>query len=400
MENSIANYLAQNFGSIAVLFTAIAAIIYSTKEFFTKKQAKIEYLKSFEQTIAQLASSNPETQLSAAILLRRFLRIKFWLKPFLHDETINVISSLLRTLPTGIYQKTLGDGLAYVTGEGLNHKDMQKTNLQNIYLGNKLSRIQCKETDFYMADLSYALLEHIDGEQIIFYDAILMSANIKNSDFRYANFVGADLTNVFFKNVKLFGADFTNAINIPNEIQCKLKDGIYQDERPVTTHRKAYKGTIFFSMPGVMTKREELIVQAYKKILIERGFNVIYYEKDDYPKYGQFNTIRKRIMSSSGVIAFGFKQINIELGIYRPTTETEEKLENKWLSTPWSDIEVGMALMKGLPILLVHDKEITSGVFDNVLSEYFVGEIPSEFDIRKINTNRTFESWVKKIERQ
>lgn len=356
-------------------------------------------MKSFEQTIAQLASPNPETQLSAAILLRRFLHIRFWCKPFLHDETINVISSLLRTLPTGIYQKTLGDGLAYVKGRGLSHMDMQKTNLQNIYLGNKSSNIRCCNTDFYMADLSYALLEHIDGKQIIFYDAILMSANIKDCDFRNANFVGADLTNTLFKNVKLFGANFTNATNIPMEIKLNLEHGIYKDKEAVTTCRKEKSGTIFFSMPGVMTKREELIVQAYKNLLIKRGFKVIYYEKDDYPKYGQFNMVRKRIISSAGVVAFGFKQIKITNGVYRPSTAKEENLYNKWLSTPWSDIEAGMALMRGLPILLVHDKEITSGVFDNVLSEYFVGEISSDFDIRKINTNKVFESWIKKVER-
>lgn len=103
-----------------------------------------------------------------------------WGKPFLHDETINVISSLLRTLPIGIYQKTLGDGLAYAGGKGLSDMDMQKTNLQNLYLGNKQHRIQCYRTDFYMADLSYALLENIDGNEIIFYNSILMCTNIKN----------------------------------------------------------------------------------------------------------------------------------------------------------------------------------------------------------------------------
>lgn len=397
MEN-FSDYLAENFGNIAVLFTAIAAIVYATKELLTKKQAKSEYLRSFEHTISQLASSNAETQLSSAILLRRFMNIRMWGKPFLQDETINVISSLLRTLPTGIYQKTLGDGLAYVRGNGLSDKDMQKTNLQNLYLGTKKHRIQCYRTDFYMADLSYALLENIDGNEIIFYNSILLSTNIKNCDFKNANFVGADLTNVYFKNVCLFHANFTNAINVPEQIREKLVDGVYTDSMPVTTTRIEKRNTIFFSMPGIMKKQDELVTKSYKELLEKRGYEVIYYGKDDYPKYGQLNSVRKRILASSGIIAFGFKQINILDGIYRPQTEHEEMLKNKWLSTPWSEIEVGMSIMKGLPVLLVHDKEVTSGVFDNVLSEYFVGEISSEFDVRKIETNKTFESWVKKIE--
>lgn len=397
MAEGASNYLVENFGSIAVLFTAIAAIVYAVKDLLTKKQVKSEYLKSFEQTISQLASVNAETQLSAAILLRRFLNIKIWGNPFLHDEAINVISSLLRTLPTGIYQKTLGDGLAYARHNGLSIKDMQKTNLQNLYLGNKQYRLKCDKTDFYMADLSYALLENIDGDGIIFYNSILMSTNIKNCNFKNANFVGADLTNVYFKNVSLYGANFTNAINIPSDIKEKLIDGIYQDPAAVTTTKVEKSNTIFFSMPGIMTKEQELITKSYKDLLEKRGYEVIYYGKDDYPKYGQLNIVRKRILSSSGIIAFGFKQINITNGIYRPGTRNERTIENTWLSTPWSEIEVGMAIMRGIPILLIHDKEIISGIFDNVLSEYFVGEISSEFDVRKIGTNKTFESWIKKV---
>ena len=194
------------------------------------------------------------------------------------------------------------------------------------------------------------------------------------------------------------GANFTNAINLSPEIGEKLINGIYQCNEPVTTNRSSKSKTIFFSMPGIMTKKEEMITKSYKELLEKLGFEVFYYGKDDYPQYGQLNSVRKRILSSCGIIAFGFKQINIINGLYRSGTDAEKVIKNLSLSTPWSEIEVGMALMKGLPILLVHDKEVTSGIFDNILSEYFIGEISSEFDIRKIGTNKTFESWLKKLE--
>lgn len=40
MSETISKYLAENFGNIAVLFTAIAAIIYATKELLTKNRLK------------------------------------------------------------------------------------------------------------------------------------------------------------------------------------------------------------------------------------------------------------------------------------------------------------------------------------------------------------------------
>lgn len=38
-------------------------------------------------------------------------------------------------VPTGVFQKTLADGLAY--GHDLSKADLQKTNLQDAYIGSK-----------------------------------------------------------------------------------------------------------------------------------------------------------------------------------------------------------------------------------------------------------------------
>lgn len=396
MSNNIGDFMLENLSGIAVVVTAVVAFTYVVIETITHKKEKAEILSSFSETVRQLASDNSESQLSAAILLRRFINVRLGFRgKFLYDETINVISSLLRTLPTGIYQKTLGDGLAYA--DDLSGKDLQKTNLQDLYLGSKTRKIIMHKTDMYMSDLSYALLQNIEGEGIIFYNAILLCSVIKDCDFSNANFNGADLTNVRMKNVLLKGASFNNASNVPKEIEAGLEDGIFTIDQPITTSQKKDAKTIFFSMPGIMTKYDEVITKEYKRLLENRGFDVIYYIKDDYPKYGQFNKVRESIMRSSGVIAFGFKQLNIVNGVLRPNTNNELNLSSKWLPTPWNDIEVGMALMTGLPILLVHDADITEGVFDKNLSECFVGKISADTDIRRIDRNPVFEDWINKV---
>ena len=96
------------------------------------------------------------------------------------------------------------------------------------------------------------------------------------------------------------------------------------------------------------------------------------------------------------MIAFGLKQLNIKKASYRPNTIEEANWEEKWLSTPWSEIEVGMGLMKGMPILLVTDPDITDGVFDDNLSECFVSKISTTEDCRKLEQNKSFEEWISK----
>lgn len=361
----------------------------------SNKRKREEANEDFNKVVENLSSSNPAAQLSAAVLLRRYLSLKIGKTKYLHQETVNVISSILRTLPTGVYQKTLADGLAY--GVDLSDADLQRTNLQNVYLGSKSFQVILNRTDFFMSNLTYGLIDNVDARNVILYNALLFGTIIKNSDFSNANFVGADLTNAKFTNVKLSGANFAKAVNIPKEIQEKLVDGIYSDEATVTTKNAATEKTIFFSMPGYMSKTDEMTVLAYRQYLIQLGFDVVYYNRDTYPRFGQLSQIKAAIEKCAAMIAFGTKQTFIKQGTYRPGMNGEREIKDEWLSTPWNEVEVGMATMIGLPILLVKDSDIEDGIFDEVLSESFISTMPSNTDIKELDRNQTFSAWLSKI---
>ncbi|MCQ2154197.1 MAG: pentapeptide repeat-containing protein [Bacteroidales bacterium] len=389
------------FLDIFAKIAAVVAVVYALGKVFHyishyKEKQNEEYTASFNTIIAQLSTDNQSSQLSAAILLRRFFDEKGKKgKKSLKDETINVISSLLRVLPTGIFQKTLGDGLAYA--KDLSNSDLQKTNLQDIYLGSKSIRINLTGADLFGADLSYANLDNLSAKNAVFMGAILFNTKIKNSDLSCANFINADLKRVTLKNVTLYGADFSKAYNIPHIIKSNLVDGKYSSEDTVTVMPETNGKSIFFSVPGCMTKEEELLTKDYKRVLENMGYEIKDYIKDNYPKYGQLNDVRHRIEASDAMVVFGFRQIHITSGEYRINTPEAEQIDNKWLPTPWNEIEVGMGMMAGLPILLIKDDDINSGVFDKNLSECFVGTISSSLDCRKIDTNKEFISWRSKF---
>lgn len=398
MHSEFGDFLSYivSFGGV---MTLAAGLIYGTYKtvteiFSIKRKKKIELQETFNQIVTQLTSDSKTVQLSAAILLRRFFNNSFK-NQFLKKETLDVISSLSRVLPSGVFQKTLVDGLPFALD--LSNCDLQKTNLQDAYLGVKDGYLIMNKTDLFLADLSYALIQNVVGHEIIFYRAILLGTQIKDCDFTNANFRNADLTHTTFKNVTLKGADFNGAYNIPEYIKSKLIDGVFQEEGKVTTANKMSEKNIFFSMPGIMAKEDEMLTNYYKQILEQKGFNVIYYNRDLYPSFGQFNRVRESILRSSGMIAFGLKQIYLKYAIYRPETIDAKEWRDKWLSTPWSEIEVGMALMRGLPILLVCDPDINYGVFDIGLSECFISHISTKIDSKTIEQNKDFDNWLSKI---
>lgn len=387
---------------VIALTVIVGTVVYNvlkfvrdTKELKAKELAKKQ--ESFESLVSRLTSDNVAAQLSAAILLRQYLNESDDCEPIdFRKETINVISSLLRVLPTGVFQKTLADGLGFATN--LSKCDLQKTNLQDVLLDNKNHEILMNETDLYLADLSIANLEGIKGHKIILYNAILFCTHIRNCDFTGADFRGADLTGVVIKDCILKDANFTGARNIPPFIQNNLDDQNKFKIRERISAKHETKGkTVFFSMPGLMCKEDELITKNYKEFLEKEGFEVVYYQRDDYPKFGQLGRVKEGINRSSGMIAFGFKQIEITDGKYRPGTKEVQPWKDKWLSTPWNEIEVGIGLAVGIPILLVHDQNINEGVFDDGLSECFVGKILSTADSRRLEYNKVFQLWFSKL---
>jgi hypothetical protein len=270
------------FGGLGTLLTFLG--------FKSSTAKKEDASKSFNNIVDELASAEIKTNIAAAIKIRRFFAADVKKhSAHLCKEAINVISSLLRVLSTGVLQKTLADGLAYA--ENLSLVDLQRTNLQNAYIGYKKERkggqdivgineqthkkISIYKTDFFLADLSYALFEFVEGNAY-FTSAILCHTRFKVCDLRGANFRGADLSNVFFKQVQLKGADFSEVINLPESIKEKLdKDSKYTDDEPYTTPEVVPEPKqIFFSIPSVLDPQGSFYKESLREYLKERGYRV------------------------------------------------------------------------------------------------------------------------------
>ena len=71
----------------------------------------------------------------------------------------------------------------------LHRADLQRTNLQNAYLGARGARqIDLSYADFYRADLSGASLKGAQATGAVFYQARMTDAVLRNADLRRAIF--------------------------------------------------------------------------------------------------------------------------------------------------------------------------------------------------------------------
>lgn len=245
----------QNLATILGLLSAVgggllAAYRYLDIKSRTEKMTLIG--EAFRLVVAGLASDREVDRLAAAVLLRRFFDplTEYGVKDLPYsNESINVIAAMLRTLPTGVLQKLLADGLAYAPSlEGV---DLQAANLEEAYFGGRNRKpVNLSRADLYKAKLVRASLKGVCAIETVFFEAdlsgtVFIGANLCRADFRSAilkdtkfglanleeaKFDNADLANVRFEGAKLRKASFKSALNVPEEIQRKLDaEGCYSE---------------------------------------------------------------------------------------------------------------------------------------------------------------------------
>jgi hypothetical protein len=65
----------------------------------------------------------------------------------------------------------------------------------------------------------------------------------------------------------------------------------------------------------------------------------------------------------NGAVILGLQQMHVKKGTSRTGSTTEEAVCKQSYPTPWNQIEAGMAFAFQIPVLLIREGDIKSGVF-------------------------------------
>jgi uncharacterized protein YjbI with pentapeptide repeats len=368
-------------GALTAIAGAAAALLGIPKyfEYRSARDKKALVRAAFESVVKSLASPVEVEQVAAAILLRRFfdpLSEVGMADAAFAKSVVDVMAAILRNQPTGTLQKILADGLQYAPS--LRHTDLQKTNLQNAYLGTRRdgSGVDLSNSDFYRSDLSGGSLKGANARGAFFYQARLGDTVLKKADLRESNFFEADLQGANFDGALLTGANFKGAVHLSAELAAKLdSNGTYVGPSPfiASPDDVGPSVAVFLSKPGFVDFRRAELVRFVTERATERGIRVRLMERADYASdVGSLAELRRTIACCSGAIVLGFPDIAIADGSWRAGTAEEQSLNGAFFSTPWTQIEAGMAVMAGLPILLVSAAKIHGGMFDLPETEQFI----------------------------
>ena len=122
------------------------------------------------------------------------------------------------------------------------------------------------------------------------------------------------------------------------------------------------KRTVFVSAPTGLSSGQRLISGQWHQRLAGLGFDVLRLGREQYQS-DPWRIVLEFIDAADGVLVLGFRQLVIDSAVWRPDTGERAAVDDASWTSPWLQIETGMALAAGLPVLVAAEAGVREGAF-------------------------------------
>jgi hypothetical protein len=155
---------------------------------------------------------------------------------------------------------------------------------------------------------------------------------------------------------------------------------------------------VFISHPTPYNKYQETFLSLIELELKKHGLNPTNLGKNNWSFRSPLKPIKEIMDTCVAAVVIGLERHHSLIGYEKEFSKSSKELIHKYSSSPWIQIEAGMAYQAGLPILILkEDKVYDEGILDPQISDSFV----FEFELKKLQKKLSPEieeiigSWVK-----
>lgn len=157
---------------------------------------------------------------------------------------------------------------------------------------------------------------------------------------------------------------------------------------------------IFISHPTPYNKYQENFLLLIELELKKHGLNPTNLGKNNWNFRSPLKPIKEIMDTCVAAIVIGLERHHSLIGYEKEFSKNSKEIIHRYSSSPWIQIEAGMAYQANLPILILkEDKVHGEGILDPQISDSFV----FEFELKKLQNKLSPElqelilSWVKYI---
>lgn len=139
---------------------------------------------------------------------------------------------------------------------------------------------------------------------------------------------------------------------------------------------------VFLSYAKPFNQKQTKFIRKVAGHLVEIGFKPRTLGITDNSTSAPLIKIREIINESHGLLSVAFRRGFIEKGVGKPNTNltghTQYDISQKWITSPYCQIEPSMAFQIDMPILIFREKGV---IDDGILEKGVVGSYMPEFDL-------------------
>jgi len=160
---------------------------------------------------------------------------------------------------------------------------------------------------------------------------------------------------------------------------------------------------VFISHPTPYNKLQEGFLTLIDVELKKHGLNPTNLGKNNWSFISPLQPIKEIMDTCVAAIVIGLERYHSFIGYEKEFSKKSRELIHKYSSSPWIQIEAGMAYQAGLPILILKESKVYGeGILDPQISGYFV----FEFELKKLQKKlspeliEVIKSWVTHFKKQ
>lgn len=152
---------------------------------------------------------------------------------------------------------------------------------------------------------------------------------------------------------------------------------------------------VFLSRPNWIPSEFEKGIENFYNLLKSINLNPRTIGQSDFPNESPLNEVISLMGKCEGTIVLGIPQIEIENGNLKGTAINGKMI----LGTEWNHIEAALAYSIGHPLLIIHHKNMSRGIFDRGACNSFIYEIDMDDNAWAISSeiSGVISNWKSKL---
>jgi hypothetical protein len=160
---------------------------------------------------------------------------------------------------------------------------------------------------------------------------------------------------------------------------------------------------VFISHPTPFKKDQVNFLSLIELELSSHELNPTNLGKNNWDFRSPLQPIRSIMNTCQAAIIIGLERHHSYIGYDKETSKDKQELIHKYMTSPWIQIEAGMAFQAELPLLILKEKKVfAEGILDPQISNFYVFEFEVENQSKKLSPElkKIILSWATHLKEQ